>query len=327
MSMPIQIRRRGAFLAAPFLLPAGVLAQGVPVNAAEEAMTAFAALPGAASAFLAVDDPAGAWQLGHMPDRPLFVGSVVKTFILAAYLLAVQDQGLTLAEQLPVNDEVRSLVSPVLGEVSGTMPARSVLEAMIAHSDNTATDIALKKIGVEAARAVITRVPLQGVRVPTSTRRLFSHLAGAAPGQDIGWEGAKAVIADRLPGSPRPIVNEVETMVAPASAMVAWYRYVLSGRLFTSETALSEFRRISGMADAMSAIVPPGIAAYGKGGSIVWQGENALSVAGQMVVRGIPASFCFSRNWQGGSDTVARVTAETVTAARQVLRAVALRIA
>ena len=37
--MPIQIRRRSAFLAAPLVLPAGVLAQGVPVNAAEEGLT------------------------------------------------------------------------------------------------------------------------------------------------------------------------------------------------------------------------------------------------------------------------------------------------
>lgn len=324
--MPIQIRRRRAFLAAPLLLPAGVLAQGVPVNAVEEAMTGFAALPGTASAFVAVDDPAGAWQLGHQPDRPLFVGSAVKTFILAAYLLAVQDQGLTLAEQLPVNDEVRSLVSPVLGELTGTMPARSVLEAMIAHSDNTATDIALKKVGVEAARAVIARVPLQGVRIPTSTRRLFSHLAGAAPGQDLGWAGAQAVMADRLPGTPRPVINDTETMVAPASALVAWYRYVLSGRLFTSETALSEFRRISAMADALSFVIQPGIAAYGKGGSIVWHGENALALAGQMVVRGIPASFCFSYNWPGGPESVPPATEALIPAVRSVLRAVAARI-
>lgn len=324
--MPIQIRRRQAALAAPLLLPAGVLAQGVPVNAVEEAMTAFAALPGTASAFLAVDDPAGAWQLGHQPDLPLFVGSAVKTFILAAYLLAVQDGGLTLAEQLPVSDEVRSLVSPVLGEVTGTMPARSVLEAMITHSDNTATDIALRKIGVEAVRALIARAPVTGVRIPTSTRRLFSHIAGASPGVDLGWAGVQAVMADRLPGTPRPIVNDSETMLAPATAMVAWYRHVLSGRLFTSEAALSEFRRISSMADGLGFVIPPGIAAYGKGGSIVWQSENALALAGQMVVRGIPASFCFSYNWQGGPETVPTTTELLIPAVRTVLRAVATRI-
>lgn len=324
--MPIQIHRRRAFLAAPLILPTGVLAQGVPVNAAEEAMAAFAALPGKTSAFLAVDDPAGAWQLGHMPDRPLFVGSVVKTFILAAYLLAVQDGGLTLAEQLPVTDEVRSLVSPVLGELTGTMPARSVLEAMITHSDNTATDMALKKIGVEAVRSMIARVAVTGVRIPSSTRRLFSHLAGAGPGQDLGWAGVQAVMADRLPGQPRSIMTDGETMAAPATAMVAWYRYVLSGRLFTSETALAEFRRISAMADGLSFAVPPGIAAYGKGGSIVWHGENALALAGQMIVRGIPASFCFSYNWEGGADSVQPATAAVVPAVQAVLRAVAARI-
>ncbi|MDB5411910.1 MAG: hypothetical protein JWR10_245 [Rubritepida sp.] len=323
--MLIQASRRQALLTAPLLISAGAAAQSTAVNAVEAAMTRFAAIDGTVSALVVVDDPAGAWELGHQPELPLFVGSVVKTFILAAYLLGVESGGLTLTEQLPVNDEVRSLVSPVLGELTGTMPARSVLEAMITHSDNTATDIAIKRVGVDAVRALIARAGVAETRVPDSTRRLFSYLAGAAPGQDLGWAGMEGVIADRLPGAPRPIINDAQTMAAPARALVNWYRYVLSGRLFAQPIALAEFRRISAMADAMAFIVPPDIAAYGKGGSVVWHGENALSVAGQMVIRGIPATFCFTNNWRGGPESMAPTTSAMIAGARDILAAVATR--
>ncbi|WP_424812873.1 serine hydrolase [Roseococcus sp. YIM B11640] len=325
--MTVTTSRRLA-LSAPLLgLAAGrALAQGVPVNPVEEGMARFAALSGSTGAEVVVDDPAGAWRVGQDADKPLFVGSVIKTFILAAYLLEVEAGRLEMTEQLPVNDGIRSMVSPVLGEVTGTMPAKMVLEAMIAHSDNTATDIALKRVGVEKVRAVVAAAPLRDVAVVTSTRRLFSWLAGAAPGQDLDWAGMQGVMADRLPGTPRAIAVTGDTMAAPASSMTGWYRHVLSGRVFQRPTALSEFKRISAMADALSFIVPADIAAYGKGGSIVWRGENALSVAGQMVVRGIPASFSFTRNWPGEPEKVPAETLATIEVVRAILAAVARRI-
>lgn len=275
---------------------------------------------------IVVEGHEGAWRLGHDVDRPLFVGSATKTFVLAAYLLAVEGGQADLAEPLAVGDDVRSPSSSVLGGLTGTMPARSVLEAMISHSDNTATDMAMKRVGIEAVRAVTARAGLRGVVVPASTRRMISYLAGAAPGVDLGWSGMQAVLADQLPGPPRPVMNETESMIASASALVDWYRDVLAGRLFAQPETLAEFRRISATANALPSIVPPHTAAYGKGGSITWNNENALAVAGQMRIRGMPASFCVALNWQGAPDTVDGVMGALVLHMRALLAAVAARM-
>ena len=114
----------------------------------QAAVGSFANLPVTTSCFIATDHPTP-WTVGHAGAR-LFVGSAVKTFILAAYLRDVESGRLTLDQQLAINDDVRSPSSPVFMKLTGTTEARSVLEAMIAHSDNTATDAALKAVGPDA---------------------------------------------------------------------------------------------------------------------------------------------------------------------------------
>ena len=69
-----------------------------------------------------------------------------KTFVLATYLQEVEAGRLDETEQLAVDDGVRSFSSPVFEHLTGTTQARSALEAMIAHSDNTGTDMALKRV-------------------------------------------------------------------------------------------------------------------------------------------------------------------------------------
>ncbi len=323
--MPVLSRRR-AWLAAPAILPLAAAAKAADANpqAAMARLVGIAApRRGQVGVQVTVEGPSGTWHLSHEAERPLFVGSATKTFILAAYLLAVERGEVSLTEELAVEDAVRAPSSAVLAGLSGTMPARFVLEAMISHSDNTATDMAVKRVGVAAVRAVIERAGLRGVVVPDSTRRMVSYLAGAAPGQDLGWDGMQAVMADRLPGPPRPIMNDRESMIAPPAALAAWYRLALSGGLFAQGGSLAEFQRISAMATALSAVVPPHTAAYGKGGSIIWSGENALALGGQMRVAGHPASFGIALNWKGGPETVAPVMESLVAEMRALLAAVA----
>jgi hypothetical protein len=79
-----------------------------------------------------------------------------------------------------------------------------------------------------------------------------------------------------------------QRMTGSADDMVRWYAGALAGRWFAQADTLREFRRIHAMADALALVVPAGLAAYGKGGSIDWEGFHALSVPGQMVVGGAP---------------------------------------
>jgi beta-lactamase class A len=210
----------------------------------------------------------------------------------------------------------------VLLHLTGTTPARSVLEAMIAHSDNTATDIALARVGVDRVRAFIAEAGLQGVLIPDSTRRLFSWLAGAAPGTDLGWTGMMQALDGKLPGTPRAPVNDQQSMIASAATFVAYYHQALTGKYFTKPETLVEFKRIQAMADAIPVVVPLDTVAYAKGGSIDWQDFHALCVPGQMLLGRQPVSFCFTLNWTGPDSGVAPMMQGYKTAVAGALSAV-----
>ena len=292
----------------------GVLASGATAHAeargpaaVQAAIASFAKLPGTTSCLVAAEHPTAPWQVGHDAKARLFVGSVVKTFILAQVLREVEAGRLSESEQVAIDDKVRSLSSPVFLNLSGTTPRRSVLEAMIAHSDNTATDVALASVGPAAVRDLIKQAGMTATQIPESTRQLFSYIAGAPEGTDLGWAGVLQAIKGTPPGKPRPPLNDRETMASSADDLVRWYQQALRGAFFKQPETLREFKRISAMADALSLIVPANIAAYGKGGSIDWADFHCLSVAGQMVVGAVPVTFCFSLNWSGPDDGVPAV--------------------
>jgi beta-lactamase class A len=60
---------------------------------------------------------------------------------------------------------------------------------MIAHSDNTAPDIATEKVGADRLRALIAEAGLSSIRIPESTCLFRSYILGAAAGVDLGWPG------------------------------------------------------------------------------------------------------------------------------------------
>ena len=259
----------------------------------------FLQLPGKKSAQIDVDEATAPWRVTSEPDAELFVGSCFKTFVLAAYLQEVEAGRLDEFEQLAVDDSVRSLVSPVLQYLTGTTQARCALEAMIAHSDNTATDVAMKRVTPARVRQFISDAGLTKARIPDSTRRLFSYVAGAPQGEDLGWKAMEALVESKTPDTSkyRPALNDVESMAVPASEFVTYYKRALAGGFFQKPETLTEFKRIQAMADAIAMVVPADTVAYMKGGSIDWNGFHCLAVAGQMIVRDTPVTFALPYNW------------------------------
>ena len=276
----------------------------------QAAIGRFALLP-AASCLVVADHPGKPWQASHQPATRLFIGSAVKTFILAQYLRDVEAGRLAEDTQVTIDDQVRSLSSPVFLKLTGTTPAVSVLEAMIAHSDNTATDVAMAAVGADRVRGLIAQAGLKQTQIPDSTRRLFSYLAGAPEGTDVGWPGvqrlAEASPGSVAPGAARPALNDRATMASTAEDMVNWYRQALTGTFFQKPGTLVEFKRIQAMADALVHVVPPDTVAYGKGGSIDWQGFHCFCLPGQMIVGKVPVTFCFTINWTGPADGVGAI--------------------
>jgi len=295
-------------------LPAAGLLAALPAAAQDRpdlraAIARFVALEGSKSFRIDVGENGRIFRQSYKAVRPMFIGSAIKTFILTRYLQEVERGTHTLDERFAVDDRVRSLSSPVLELVDGRLPARSVLEAMIAHSDNTATDIAFKAVGAETVRAFLREHRYASVLVPDSTRVMFSYLAGAPDGVDKGWKGMQQIMEDRFFGKPRHAINPVQSMMATANDLVTYYGRALRGDYFTKPATLTEFHRIQAMANALALTVPPGVAAYGKGGSVDWQGFHAVCLPGQMVlgragIAPLPVTFCFTYNWDGPDEGV-----------------------
>lgn len=318
--MPNLYRRHLPALAASMLVTAPFVAraQGTAGNARlQAAVERFAALP-SASCLVVADQSGKQWQVSHQPTARLFVGSAIKTFILAQYLRDVEAGRLAENTQMTIDDSVRSLSSPVFLKLTGTTPAVSVLEAMIAHSDNTATDVAMAAVGPDRVRALIAQAGLKQTQVPDSTRRLFSYLAGAPVGADVGWSDMQRLLEATSTGA-RPALNDRVTMASTAEDMVSWYRQALAGAFFQKPGTLVEFKRIQAMADSLVHVVPADTPAYGKGGSIDWQDFHCFCLAGQMIVGKAPVTFCFTINWTGPADGVGAVFQSYKTAIADIL--------
>ena len=231
----------------------------------------------------------------------LFFASAIKTFIVCQYLREAEAGRVSEDEQLEVNDSVRTDASPVLLNLTGTTAARTILEALITHSDNTATDIALKHVGPNRVRSFIAAAGLNATLIPDSTRRFFSYNVGAPLGVDLGWAGLQEVLrTEQLPGPPRPPLNNQQTLASSADDLVSFYKRALDGDFFNKPATLTEFKRIH----LNNTFFPHDTVGYGKGGSGNWVADrgnvpvfHALSFAGQMIVGATPVTFCFAVNW------------------------------
>ena len=330
------MRRRTFLTAAPLVAPLALIppatygqvagiqeaSQSDGAGSPNQAIQSFLNLPGQTSFLIQAGLQGSLGQIEHNPALTLFTASAFKTFVLGAYLRAVETGLLDEDAQLPVDDSVRDFGSPVLLNLAGTMPARPVLEAMIAHSDNTATNLAMLNVGVRRVRAIIAQAGLSRIIIPDSVRIFESYLFGAPPGTDLGWPGI--VQAAEHPGPVHPLLNDVITLAGTARDFVAWYDQALHGDFFNRAETLVEFKRIQSMSDNIPKAVPANTVAYAKSGEAPnVAGSNAKSLAGQMVVatgrRDIPVSFCFIANWQTSVHDYRTVEAAFLVAVRAIL--------
>ena len=239
----------GSAAAAPPVLAAG------PTPGVTAAIESFAALPATARCLIDAADPKGGWTAGHDP-APDVHRQRGQDLILAQYMRDVEAGRLSESDQRRIDDAVRSPGSPVFLNLTGTTPARSVLEAMIAHSDNTATDVAIAAVGPDAgpchdqggrprhrANSRVDAPPL-----------LFS---GRRPGRQRARLAGDAASQPAAPaGKARPAINDTETMGSSAEDMVRWYRTCLRAAFFAKPETFVEFKRIQAMADSLALVVP-----------------------------------------------------------------------
>jgi beta-lactamase class A len=217
------------------------------------------------------------------PDTALFCASSFKGFVLAEYLRQMEAGNTSLGELLPVDDSVWSFGAPVLtplpGTMSGQYQALSTLEAMISRSDNTATDMTLKRLGVERVRSFIASAGLANTRIPNSTRQFFAYMFGVPNWPAASWAELLALAQTDPPPIDR-IINSMQTMAVSPHDFVSFYSRALQGRYFDRAETLQTFRSVLALADAIPLTMPLGVNAFMKGGSIDIGNEHALSIAG-----------------------------------------------
>jgi len=133
------------------------------------------------------------------------VGSVFKVYVLGAVVQAVADGRLAWTDTLTLTDALRSLPSGRLqDEPAGTeVSVLEAAEAMIAISDNTATDLLIDAVGRDAVEAAVVRMGHgeSEVLAPFLTTREMFVLAFTSPALREAW--AEATGGDPLSADPQ----------------------------------------------------------------------------------------------------------------------------
>lgn len=341
------ISRRAALGAASAGLAATLAARVAPSTVAQEAtptpaptmtdglsteiVEAFRRLPGQQGLKLWAPADAGrpAWSAEIDPQQRLFIASAFKGFVLAECLRQLEaasdpasstspaaqfDAGL--ATLLPLNESVFSLGSTVFNppHLSGEVSLRTAFEAMISHSDDTATDIVLRHIGAERVQTFIDSLGLRQTQIPASGRQFIGYIMGLPNWRDTTWADLEA---GKFP-APRPMLNDTITMASSAADLVSFYSRALTGEIFARAATLETFRATLAMADAVPMAIPLGANGFGKGGEIEASGQHALSFAGGMYVPDRWIYFALLLNWTDGDGAAAEIEEAFIAAARHI---------
>jgi len=233
-------------------------------------------------------------------EQRLFSASANKVFILCERLRqedspSVEEQ--LIAHELKLDQEVWSIGSTVFNppNLAGVVNERTAMEAMITHSDNTATDMVLEEAGADRVRQFIGSIGLTSTMIPDSTRALAGYLLGAPNYKTITWDELLSLL-----GRPfaHPALNDVETLASSANDLVSFYARALQGSFFRNQQTLEQFRRILLLGDITYLVpFPLGSSVFGKAGYFDSPGQHARCVAGGMYVLNRWVYFAAILNW------------------------------
>jgi beta-lactamase class A len=291
---------------------------------AVEVIELFDALPGSKALKVWAPPDAGrpGWSAAVDADRELVIASAFKVFVLAEYLhqaeaaldpaaptpLAVQllEQ---MQEELVLDEEVFTLGSPIFNppNLTGKVTARTVLQAMILESDDTAADMMLQRVGPERVRELIASLGLGQTRIPDSTRQYIGYVFGDPDWRNLTWAKLLPLVND-APYPPRFALNDEITMASSADDLVSFYARALPGEIFRYNETLAAFRTMLSLQDEIAQIFPLGVNSFVKGGSLDAFSDHVLSAAGGMYAAQRWVYFAVILNWDDAeAGTVASV--------------------
>ncbi len=287
----------------------GVASAGEP-DLAKRVIGLFRRLPGNVSVKIVAPGHAGkrGLTIEHNAAKRLFIGSAFKSLVLCEGLRQDDSPGVvaTIASrQLALDESVWSADSASFNppNLSGKVSERTAMEAMVLHSDNTATDMMLKQVGPDKVRRFVASIGLRHTAIPDSTRSFFGYLLGAPDPDAFTWQDLVDATNSDAPFVNVPL-NNVTTMASTAHDLVSYYSRSLQGEFFKNAATLNQFREILAMGDAIWLVpLPLGVSAFAKGGSIDVPGFHALCVPGGMFFDGRWVYFSLTLNWFSPAQT------------------------
>ena len=235
----------------------------------------------------------------------MFVASTLKSVILCERLRQLDSANIGEKihdHKLALNKSVWSPGSDIFNppNLSGLVSERTAMEAMIIHSDNTATDIILKLATANAVRAFIASIDLKKTMIPDSTRSFGAYLAGAPNYKTITWDELMAIPPGPLA---HPFLNDVETFASSPDDLVSFFSRALQGAFFSHHQSLFQFRRILLLGDITSLVpFPIGMSVFGKAGYADVSGAHARSIAGAVYFPNRWVYFSMVLNWDAEQD-------------------------
>jgi beta-lactamase class A len=317
-------------LAVPALAGAEPVKDRRPVSS-KTIIKLFSKLPGTVAIKIVAPPAAGdrGLLIESNASQQMFVGSAIKTFALCEALRQVDSPDILTrigenpthpgrVVQLALNESVWNVDSQSFNppHLKGRVSERTALEAMICHSDNTATDMIFKHVGVGNIRKLIASLGLRHTEVPDSTRIFFGYILGAKNYRRYSWKDLTH--SDGV--YKRPPLNDVQTLASSADDLVSYYSRALRGRLFKHLQTLSVFREILAMGDAIWLLpVPLGVSAFVKGGSIDTPGFHAVCAPGGMLFDGRWVFFSLTINWNARGNSDPRTVASFLAAGSRAL--------
>ncbi len=117
--------------------------------------------------------PASGAEFRHQAERPMPTASLIKLPVMVAAYAAVEAGDLSLDDPLKLGEDDLVPGSIVLDKLSpgAAFSVRDAIRMMIAASDNTATNLVLSRVGIEAVNRQMEALELPGLRIHSPVYR------------------------------------------------------------------------------------------------------------------------------------------------------------
>lgn len=214
-------------------------------------------------------------HVGLNENRRFEVGSTFKAFVAAEYARQVATGTLDPDMRVTIQAEDRVDSSDMLDQLldGATIPLQEAANAMIAVSDNTATDLMMRAVGPDRVRALLRELGLRETTIPDSTISIYRRFR-----DEPGW---------------RPVA-----CLTTMDDLVTFYTAVVRDRALGNEAVTNRFLDLMRQEDLIQgATWPDGVACYRKSGLLEPPPQLAMGMGGAFVSGdGDVTAFAFALN-------------------------------